>query len=108
MSLRDNGSLVGGLNGFEDFDGTKAELSKTIGAQPNDKAGRAGGRFQFHFGIALNLLKSFDDLLRLAIDEIEIIAENVDDDRLRFAADGFADAISEEREDFVFDAGKFL
>src|SRR5439155_14390598 len=104
--LRHNRALVCGLNSVEYLEWAKAELGESFGPKLDGHTRYAGWRFHLHIGGAGNFREHPHHFPRLRVEDFEIIPEKIDHHGSRFSGNRFADAIAQESEHLVLDAGE--
>ncbi len=90
---------VGSLESIEHLDGPEAPAAQGVGIQPHVQFRNPGRRIHPHAGDAVDRADQLGDLLRRAIDDVEIVAEHIHDHRGRGARNGFVDPFLEKRVD---------
>ena len=108
MGLRHHHSLIGSLNGLEHLHGTKAELRQPVRTKMHIHARRTGRCLDLHVGLTGYGLQYRGHFLRLGVEEIEVVPENIHHHRRGFARERLANAVAEEGQHFKLDAGKLL
>ncbi len=98
--------MIRSADGFENFQRTKAKLRQPFRSQPDHNARRTRRRGNLHVRRAGNFVQCGGYFIRLFVEHIKVVAENVHDDLRGFAGNRFADAVAEERHHLRLDAGK--
>ena len=92
-------ALKGDADEIKHRDGIESPSFEIGLAQADRDLWQAGRRLNLDVGGAGDLAHRAGDLLRLLIEDVEIIAENIDDDRRGITRQRFLDAFGEKRHD---------
>ena len=105
MDLRHDHALICRLDGFHHFHRAKTELREAVRPQSHGQTRRTRRGFHQHIFRARNAAEHLRHFARLVVNHVQVIAKNIHDHRRRFAGDGFADAVAEERHDLGLKTG---
>src|SRR5262249_9878600 len=96
IRLSDNLALIGRADQLEHFDGTEAPALKVGFAQADGELREAGWRLDLNFGGAWYLAERDGDFPRLLIENVEIVAEDTNNNRCGIARKRLLDALREK------------
>ena len=99
IGLADDVALIGGTDQFEHLDRVETPTLQIGFAKTDRELRHAGRRLHLNVRRARGLLQRPGNLLRLAIEQVEVVAEDVDRKRGRVAREGFLDTLSEKSHD---------
>ena len=99
IGLPDDIALVGGADQFEHLDRIETPTLQVGFAQVNRELRQAGRRLHLDVGRAGDLTERPGNVLRLAIEDIEVVAEDVDHDRGVISRKRLLDAFGQKSHD---------
>ena len=99
IGLADDVALIGGADQFEHLDRIETPTLQIGVAEADRELRQARRRLDLNIGRSRDLVQCLGNFLRLVIEEIEVVAEDVDDDGRGVARERLLDALGQKSHD---------